>query len=414
MKKANKALIILLFFLLCFSIPFSFDIKPYAKARQNITISSYNFEFIYGNKKFYFSTDEFLEYLKISNHQKILFQKNKCRLNLARGLVDMGFLKEEAINYAFPEIKEIIEILKQELEIKEVKESVMVEKNKCRLNFNSGIAGRYLNLEKIYCDILNSDGFDIKIDLQLREFKTKQNIKNDFVEKGCFSTSFYSSGNARKNNIKIALSKFDGLVLDVGEVLSFNQTTGPRTEENGYQSAKIISGGVFVDGFGGGVCQVSTTLYNACLLSGLEILEVHSHSLPVSYVEPSFDAMVNIGSSDLKIKNNTGGKILITTSYENDICKVKIFGQRNDFKITRTSEKIKILKAEEDKVENDYKKYNVFLNVGEEKRLSYSKDGYVSKGYLNFYDRYGNLLKTENIRKDSYAPTKGIILKREN
>ncbi len=414
MKKANKALIILLFFLLTFSSPFSFDTKPYAQAKQNITISNYNFEFIYANKNFNFSTNDFLEDMKISKFQQNIFYNNQNRLKLAQALVGEGFLKEEAINYAFPEIKEMIDILKQELEIKEVQESVVVEKNKCRLKFNSGVDGRYLNLEKIYCDILNSDGFNLKIELHLNEFKTNQNIKNDFVEKGCFSTSFYSSGNARKNNIKTALSKFDGLVLEVGEVLSFNQTTGPRTEENGYQSAKIISGGVFVDGFGGGVCQVSTTLYNACLLSGLEVLEVHSHSLPVSYVEPSFDAMVNIGSSDLKIKNNTGGKVLITTSYENDICKVKIFGQKNDFKITRTSEKIKILKAEEDKIENDYNKYNINLNIGEEKRLSYSKDGYVSKGYLKFYDRYGNLLKTENIRKDSYAPTKGIILKREN
>ena len=160
-------------------------------------------------------------------------------------------------------------------------------------------------------------------------------------------------------------------------------------------SAKIISQGTFVEGFGGGVCQVSTTLYNACLLAGLEILEVHNHSLPVSYIEPSFDAMVNSGSSDLVIRNNTAGKILITTSYENDICK--------------------IIPAEEDFVDTDYKKYGEFpIEIGEEKRISFAKDGFVSNGYLNFYNDRGELVKTEKIRENRYNATKGIIAKRNS
>jgi vancomycin resistance protein YoaR len=171
---------------------------------------------------------------------------------------------------------------------------------------------------------------------------------------------------------------------------------------------------MFVEGYGGGVCQVSTTLYNACLLAGLEVLEVHNHSLPVSYVESSFDAMVNIGSSDLKIKNNSGGKIIITTSFENDVCKVKIFGKPNKYKIKRISEKIKEIEAPPDMIETDVFKYpDHKLEVGEERRISYSKKGLVSKGVLEYYDNSGRFVKSEIIRKDTYAPTKGIILKRE-
>ena len=203
--------------------------------------------------------------------------------------------------------------------------------------------------------------------------------------------------------------------MEEGEILSFNTVTGERNEKNGYKQAKIISGGTFVSGYGGGVCQVSTTLYNACLLAGLEIIEVHSHSLPVSYVEPSFDAMVSIGSSDLVFRNNSGGKIIITTSSKGDKCRVKIFGKKNKHKITRTSEKLKIIPAKEDRVETDYKKYNLSeLEIGEEKRLSYPKDGFYSNGYLNFYDEKGKKIKTEKIRTSKYNPTEGVVVKREN
>ena len=183
--------------------------------------------------------------------------------------------------------------------------------------------------------------------------------------------------------------------------------------QNGYQKAKIISGGTFIDGFGGGVCQVSTTLYNACILAGLEIIEVHNHSLPVSYVEPSFDAMVNSGSSDLVVRNNSGGKIIITTSSKNDICKVKIFGKENKYKIKKISEKIAILPAEKDFIDYEYKKYSdAVLDVGEEKRISSAKDGFISNGYLLYYDKDDNFIKKEKIRECKYNATKGIIAKR--
>ena len=178
--------------------------------------------------------------------------------------------------------------------------------------------------------------------------------------------------------------------------------------------AKIISGGTFVEGFGGGVCQVSTTLYNACLLAGLEILEVHNHSLPVSYIEPSFDAMVNLGSSDLKIKNNTGNKIVITTSSKDDICKVVIFGKSNEYKIERKSKKVKNLPSSNEKIiEYDLKKYGISdLSNGEEKIISNAKDGLISQGFLNFYNINGELVKSQKIRETVYNPTKQVVVKK--
>ena len=124
--------------------------------------------------------------------------------------------------------------------------------------------------------------------------------------------------------------------------------------------------------------------------------------------------MVSFGSSDLKVRNNSGGKIIITTSSENDICKIKIFGIKNKYKITRQSEKVSLIPAEKDVIDTDYKKYgNYELEIGEEKRISYAKDGFVSRAYLNYYDDKGNFVKQKKIRENKYNATKGIIIKRE-
>lgn len=415
MKKAKIAFGILLFFLSVFCTNFSCVNKAYAKQKDNIQLSNYVFECGYKNQTFTFFTNQFLKEIRLSKYQTETLSKNQNRLRLAHQLKAMGFSKKESLDYAFPELKHIVLKLSQKLNIDTVQDSVFVVKNKCKLSFKDGSSGSFFNVEDFYNQVFRKkDTRIIKTNVLVSKTKYNKTLKNEFVERGCFSTSFKTSAETRKNNIRTALSIFDGLILDIGEILSFNQITGSRTKENGYSSAKIISGGVFTSGFGGGVCQVSTTLYNACLLSGLEIKEVHNHSLPVGYVEPSFDAMVNIGSSDLVIKNNTDGKIIITTSFEDDICKVKIFGKPNRFKIKRVSEKTENITAPPDVIETDISKHpDHVLEVGEEKRISYAKDGYKSKGSLEYFDQAGNFVKRVVIRKDSYAPVKGIILKRE-
>ncbi len=415
MMKAKNAFVILLFFLCLSGTNFSFVVKSYAYQNTNKTISNYEFEFVLENKNLNFSTKRLLNDIKLTNVQFQTFQKQQNRIGLAHSLMEMGFSKKDALAYALPEIDLILKKLTKKLNIEPQPDTVFVEKNKCKIKTYEGKNGKFLDVQSVYEQILKQkEQTKIKVYLNIIKLEKSKISKTQLGEKSCFSTDFWTSSEARKNNIKTALSIFDGLVLDVGEVFSFNQITGRRDKENGYSQAKIISGGIFVEGYGGGVCQVSTTIYNACLLAGLEVLEVHNHSLPVGYVEPSFDAMVNVGSSDLIVRNNSGDKIVITTSSENDICKVKIFGNKNKYKITRVSEKLKIIPAEKDVVETNLEKFeNIKLEVGEERRLSYPKDGLVSKGYLNFYDESGKLIKTEHIRTNSYSPVKGIILKRE-
>ena len=142
-----------------------------------------------------------------------------------------------------------------------------------------------------------------------------------------FYTNYKSSSAERKNNIALASKSLNNVFVDVGGEFSFNRTVGARTEKRGYQKAKIIVKGEFTEGVGGGVCQVSTTLYNAILLAGLKVTEYHAHSLPVSYVAPSFDAMVNSGSADLRFVNNTHNPIIIKTKADGETLKVQILGE---------------------------------------------------------------------------------------
>ncbi len=416
MKNKRFLFLLLLFFLLNFSFglaSFSYE-KVFANTETNQ--NKYSFSVVCDGKKFKFFDTDFETNKKMSDFQKNT--RNENVNEVANKLLKMGFSKEEISNYLFPEIKDIYQKLETAFQVCPKQEEIFVLKNECKLDFDSAKSGRFLNKEKFYDSVFeniknNNQNFLLKTTTE--EFYLPKLNKEEFKEKSCFSTNFQTSSPERKNNISVALESIDGLVLEDGEVFSFNQTTGERTESAGYKPAKIISGGTFSLGVGGGVCQVSTTVYNACLLAGLEILEVHNHSLPVSYIEPSFDAMVNSGSSDLVVRNNSGGKLIFTTSNKNDICKVKIFGKPNEFKITRFSEKTKIIPAEKEEILVDNKKAEEFgVLAGESKQISFKKDGFCSNGYLNFYDKNGTLVKTKKIRSNTYNPTKGVIIKRED
>ncbi len=402
MKKFRIVFILFFIFVFCHAQ----EQKPHGFAYEN----SYSYEFVCDGKKYYFKNDDFN--LNLSSIQK----ENYHNIDLINKLEKLNLTDEEILNYLFPEIKLIFQKLSKIFNKSEKQDEIIVKQNKCILEYISGDMGKCIDKKSFFGDCLNQikDGCkSIKINIKIMDYKHGKSARELFTEKSCFSTNFETSSNERKNNIRLALSMLDGLIIDEGEIFSFNEITGQRNQDTGYQPAKIISQGTFVIGYGGGVCQVSTTLYNACLLSGLEIVESSSHSLPVSYIEPSFDAMVNTGSSDLKIRNNSGGKIIITTSSDNDICKIKIFGLKNKYKITRHSEKLSIIPAEQDVIETDYNKYNYDLQMGEEIRLSYPKDGFISRAYLNFYDEKGNLIERKLIRENKYNATRGVILKRE-
>jgi len=139
-------------------------------------------------------------------------------------------------------------------------------------------------------------------------------------------TTIFINDPARTENIRTAAIRLNGMVVAPGEVFSFNGRLGPRNEKNGYRTAKVITGGKFVPGLGGGICQVSSTLYNALLLAGIDVTERWPHSLTVAYIPLGRDATVSYGTKDLKFINNTGSYITLRTEIHGRKLTVSVLG----------------------------------------------------------------------------------------
>lgn len=222
-----------------------------------------------------------------------------------------------------------------------------------------------------------------------------------------FTTDYSKSSAERKHNIALAAKALNNAFIDVKAEFSFNGVVGLRTAARGYRNAKIIVKGKFTDGVGGGVCQVSTTLYNAAVLSGMKITEHHAHSLAVSYVEPSFDAMVNSGSADLKFVNATKNPVVIKTKTDGEKITVRIYGEKMNEKIKRKSLIKQYIDAPMEKFKDDKLEYPD-LYVGEERIISFGKQGIKSEGYI-ITEKNGK--KSERkLRADYYAPISGITI----
>ncbi len=145
-----------------------------------------------------------------------------------------------------------------------------------------------------------------------------------------YSTRYSASDRDRTTNLQLAASKINGTVLMPGETFSYNQVVGERTIAAGYKEAPIYVSGEVVDGLGGGICQITSTLYNAVLYANLEIVERSNHQFVPSYVTASRDATVVYGSIDFKFKNNRDYPIKLVCSVSGGIAKFDIYGLRTD------------------------------------------------------------------------------------
>lgn len=149
-----------------------------------------------------------------------------------------------------------------------------------------------------------------------------------------FTTRYDASNVNRSQNLAIATSKINGTVLMPGEEFSFNQVVGKRTIEEGYKDAKIYQDGKVVDGLAGGICQISSTLYNAVVQANLEIVERRNHSFTTSYVKAGRDATVVYGVIDFKFKNTRTYPIKIEGSVNSGIAEFNIHGIKEEVEYT--------------------------------------------------------------------------------
>ena len=156
--------------------------------------------------------------------------------------------------------------------------------------------------------------------------KTEQEKTYSEKEISSFSTKIYTKESDRQNNISVACSTLNGTTVKDGDTFSFTKTVGKTSSSKGYEKADVFVDGEVEHALGGGICQVSTTLYNAVRsVSKLDVTERHSHSNDVPYIEKGKDAAVSYGSYDFKFVNNTGNTIKIEAKNTKNKVTVKIY-----------------------------------------------------------------------------------------
>lgn len=213
-----------------------------------------------------------------------------------------------------------------------------------------------------------------------------------------------SGTSARINNVKLSAAACNGVVLNTGDVFSYNATTGQRTTAKGYQAAPAYVGGETVDEVGGGVCQTSSTIYYACLRANLEITERYAHRYVPAYIDWGMDATVSWGGPDYKFTNNTDYPIKIVATYSGGYLTVKILGTNVDGTYAKMTNEV-LSKTNWETVYKD----DETLPAGTEKVTTTPYTGYKVKSYRNVYSADGKLISSTYEATSDYKVRNKVI-----
>ena len=239
---------------------------------------------------------------------------------------------------------------------------------------------------------------------------TRAQLEAQIVKLSSYETTVGKSGEyaeARAENVRLGTEKFNHLVIRAGESVSFNKVAGKRTVANGYQQALEIAYGNYVLGTGGGICQVSSTLYNAVVNAGLTVNKRTPHAIPSSYVEKGLDATVSDDRYDFVFSNNTNSDIYIETEF----VKVKgyyhsrftIYGRPdpNGYTYKLVSQVVETIPLPEPTYEKDTTGEHVFYD-DETAVKSSGREGYIVDVYLVTMDSKGLEISREKKYTDTY------------
>lgn len=174
--------------------------------------------------------------------------------------------------------------------------------------------------------VLGYYGSEVELPMYIQQpsFTSEDIVNINEVVIGEYSTRYNAAVTGRSENIRLSAETINNIILGPGDDFSFNTIVGQRTEARGYQRANVILDGDLVEGLGGGICQTSTTLYNAADYSGLTIIERRRHSLPIAYVPKGRDAMVSWGTSDLRFRNDYTFPVILRTYITQGQIKIEV------------------------------------------------------------------------------------------
>ena len=221
-----------------------------------------------------------------------------------------------------------------------------------------------------------------------------------------YTTRYDGGDKNRSTNLEIACEKINDKIILPGETFSYNKTLGARTTTAGYKTAKVYENGAVVDGIGGGICQISSTLYNAVLKANLEIVERRNHQFITSYVPEGRDATVAYGVTDFKFKNSRKYAIKIKATASNGVAKIDIYGIKEDteYQITFDTKTISTIPFTTKYTDDST------LPVGTEEIKQKGANGSVTETYI-IKSLNGQVVSNTLLSKDTYSAMPRIILR---
>lgn len=280
--------------------------------------------------------------------------------------------------------------------------------------YSQASSGRTLNQEALAESLrqaVESGNFNTVIEAEFTEQppeRDSRQAKEQYQVIGTFTTKTTDNKN-RNQNIKLAVDAIDGTVLKPGQEFSFNLATGNRTSEKGYQPAGAYKNGILIEEPGGGVCQVSTTLYHAIIQSGYRTTERNAHSFAPSYVEKGQDAMVSFdgyAGPDLKFINTGKASVVLRAAFSNRELKMSIVGLPlldEGVEVSIRSEKVRDVEpGEASYVEN------TTLPYGTEKTVDAASNGSVWKSY-RVLKKNGEVVEEQPLHNSRYKAKTAVI-----
>ena len=324
--------------------------------------------------------------------------------------------KKNQISLGFSYDEEKLKVYEEKLQ-KDVTQSarnasISIEKG--NITVKPGTEGITINLDTLDQKLkegingdLNSTN-EVAVDLEtIKPRVTEEDLSNIKGVMGTFSSSYATSAAGRSNNIEIATAAINGTIVMPGETFSFNDVVGPRTIERGFQEAGTYVGNKVEPGIGGGICQVSTTLYRAVMKANLRSVERTNHSMVVGYAKPGLDATVSYGYLDYKFKNTYDFPIYIQGSTIGKTVTYNIYGDPSSLNGRTYDMANEILETipPETKVVSDNT-----LPEGKEVSEGVGMTGYKVRSYQITY-KNGVEVNRDVISTDNYASV-GIVVKK--
>lgn len=301
-----------------------------------------------------------------------------------------------------------INIEKIRNEIYKEPKDAYVERNPTKVHVEEDGIDFGISLEEAK-KLIQEDREEYEIPLKITQAKKKLSDLGEeaFSEQiATFSTIYDASARNRAHNVELATKKINGIIIRPGETFSYNKTVGSRTIEAGWKEGTAYIAGKVVPSVGGGVCQVSSTLYNTALLANLEITERTNHTFTVDYVAASRDATVYYGSLDFCFKNTRTYPIKIVATAQNGVCKISIYGIKEEVEYEV------IIQSKITSYINNTTVYKEDPTLAEGKEVveQIGFNGCRSEGY-KILKHNGKIISQTLLSKDTYSPQERIVRK---